>query len=99
YETRWLVELAKVYARSGKDAKLIDVLKDLAPTDADSLATRKKLAELLLKAGKFADAEKYARQALEIDVLDREAQKTLIEALRKQNKDKALKELQKVLGK
>jgi tetratricopeptide (TPR) repeat protein len=99
YEVRWLVELAKVYGRSGKNTELIGVLKDLAPTDADSLVVRKKLADLLLKAKNYPEAERYARQALEINVLDRDSQRVLTEALRKQNKDDALKELQQIFGK
>ncbi len=99
YDTKWLIQLAKVYVQSKNNDKLIDVLKELAPTDADDLAIRKRLAELLLKAGKPAEAERYAREALEIDVLDAEAQQALEEALRKQDKDDALKELRKVLGK
>src|SRR5262249_21151734 len=70
YESTWLVELSKVYNQTKEEAKLIDVLKDLAPTNADDLATRRKLAELLGKAGRQAEAERYAREALEIDVND-----------------------------
>src|SRR5262249_11698493 len=70
YESVWLVELAKVYNQLKDEAKLIDVLKDLAPTNADDLATRRKLAELLAKAGRDAEAERYAPEALEVHVTD-----------------------------
>jgi tetratricopeptide (TPR) repeat protein len=99
YDVRVLVNLGKAYAQAKKTDKHIEVLKKLVPTDADDLATRKRLAELLLKADKPDEAEQYARQALEIDVLDRDAQDILQQALRKQNKDAALRELQELLGK
>jgi tetratricopeptide (TPR) repeat protein len=99
YENIWLKLLAKSYLQFGQTDKLIDVLKALAPTDADDLATRRELADLLLKAGRHAEAEKWAREALEIDVLDPEAQETLEAALRGQNKDAELRELQQLLGK
>jgi tetratricopeptide (TPR) repeat protein len=98
YENAWLVQLAKAYTQSGAKDKLIETLKLLAPTDADNLDTRRELAQRLLKAGRFAEAEQYAWQALEIDVLDREAQEALQSALEAQKKDAELKELRKVLG-
>jgi tetratricopeptide (TPR) repeat protein len=99
YDAGVLVNLAKAYAQAKKSDKLIDVLKELVPTNPDDLATRKRLAEILLKAGRPAEAECYAREALEIDVLDKEAQEVLQEALHKQNKDAALKELRALLAK
>jgi tetratricopeptide (TPR) repeat protein len=99
HETRWLVQLARAYVQSNNNTKLIEVLKELAPTDADDLATRKKLATLLLEAGKSAEAERYAREALEIDVLDGTALHVLKEALRTQKKDEALRKFEKVFGK
>jgi tetratricopeptide (TPR) repeat protein len=98
YENMWLVGLSKIYNQVKDDAKLVGVLKDLAPTDADDLATRRKLAELLSKEGQHAEAERYARQALEIDVNDREARRILLESLQAQNKDRELRELRKLLG-
>jgi tetratricopeptide (TPR) repeat protein len=97
YENYWLVQLARCYRQNGDTDKLIETLKRLAPTDADDLDTRRELAQRLLKAGRSAEAEKYARQALEIDVLDREAQDALLEALRAQNKDDELKQMRKLL--
>jgi tetratricopeptide (TPR) repeat protein len=98
YESDWLKRLAKAYLQAGNKDKLIATLEQLAPTDADDLDTRRELAQRLLKAGKLADAERYARQALEIDVLDRESQQALLGALRRQNKDEELKDVQKLLG-
>lgn len=98
YEDTWLVELAKVYGQTKDDEKLIGVLKDLAPKDADALEVRRKLAQLLSQAGRHAEAERYARQALEIDVLDRDAQRILLAALEAQNKTNELKQVRKMLG-
>jgi len=95
----WLIGLARIYKQSEDQDKLIEVLKALVPTDADDLPTRRELAKMLLKAGKAAEAERYAWQALEIDVLDRVAQETLENALMSQNKEKELKELQQLLEK
>jgi len=98
YEDTWVKLLAKCYTQSGETEKLIDALKLLAPTDADDVDARRELAQLLLKAGRLAEAERYAREALEIDVLDREAQETLESALRAQHKEAELKELRRLLG-
>src|SRR5262249_19576430 len=84
YDHDVLVNLARAYAQTKKTDKLIEVLKELVPSDPDDLATRKRLAEYLLKADRAKEAERYAREALEIDVLDRDAQEILQEALHKQ---------------
>jgi tetratricopeptide (TPR) repeat protein len=94
----WLIRLAQVYGKSENNTERIKVLKKLAPKDPDSLEIRKTLARLLLKAGEWKQAEQYAREALEIDVLDRQAQKALKDALRKQDKADALKKLEQILG-
>jgi tetratricopeptide (TPR) repeat protein len=86
YERKWLTELARVHGQAGAKDKHIAVLMDLVPMDADDLGARKQLARMLLDAGRFAEAERYARQALEIDVLDLEAQRALGDALLGQKK-------------
>ncbi|HEV3256806.1 MAG TPA: tetratricopeptide repeat protein [Gemmataceae bacterium] len=86
YESKWLTELAKVYVHSGDKDKQIKVLKELVPTDADDLDSRKRLARLLEDTGRHAEAEQYARQGLEIDVLDVGVQKVLGDALLGQKK-------------
>jgi hypothetical protein len=53
---------------------------------------------LLLKKGHHAEDERFARQALEIDVNDRDSQQTLEAALKGQNKEKELSELRQMLG-
>ena len=98
YESKWLVDLARVYTLSGNQAKRIDVLLKLAPTDADDLAGRKQLAQLLLDAGRHAEAEQMARQALEIGVRDAEAHDALFKALEAQKKTVELEKMRKLLG-
>lgn len=86
YESKWLVELARVYAQMGDRTRQIGALKKLVPNDADDLDLRKRVAKMLLEATQPAEAEKYARQALEIDVVDVAAQTMLADALLGQNK-------------
>ena len=69
------------------------------PTDADDLDSRRLLAQLLAKAGRHAEAERYAREALEIDVLETTAQQTLEAALRAQSKNAEADELLRLLQK
>jgi len=99
YDNAWLIELSKVYRATNNSEKLIGVLIDLAPTDADDLESRRLLAQLLAKAGRHAEAERFAREALEIDALDSIAQRTLEAALRAQNKNAEAEELTKLLQK
>jgi tetratricopeptide (TPR) repeat protein len=97
YDNYWLAQLIRCYKQNGDKARLIATLKLYAPTDADDLASRRALAQLLLKEKDYAAAEKYAREALEIEVLDVDAQDVLLEALKAQNKQKELKKWQELL--
>jgi tetratricopeptide (TPR) repeat protein len=98
-DSNWLKELARVHNQSGQKPKLIAVLRELAPADADDLEVPRKLAGLLLDAGQPADAERYARQALEVDLLDGPSQDALLKALADQKKDAEAERLRKLLGK
>ena len=69
-----------------KDAELISVLREMAGRDPDDLAARVKLARLHAK-DKPAEAERFARDALFIDVMNEEARELLLESLRAQKKD------------
>lgn len=95
--TDWLIELAKIYRKGDDKAKRISVIKDLIAIDPDEFDMRKLLAQLQLDAGQFADAEKTARDALEIDVSDEEVQDTLLKALKSQKKDDEAARLKKLL--
>lgn len=98
-EPSWLTELVRVYDQTGETSKQIDVLKALALTNADQLDVRKKVAKLLVAANRFAEAESYARQAMEIDVLDEDAQQLLTTALDKQDKRDQANRLRTLLQK
>jgi hypothetical protein len=54
---------------------------------------------MLLEAGNFADAEKFGRQALEIKIVDAEAQDLVLKALAGQKKEAEAEKLRKLLGK
>ncbi len=85
-DSKWLVELARVYNQSGDRDSQINILRQLVPTDADDLDNRRRLAQLLVEAERYTEAERYAREALEIDVLDMTAQQALGDALLAQHK-------------
>lgn len=85
-DSKWLVELARVYNQSGDHDSQINILRQLVPTDADDLDNRRHLAQLLVEAERYTEAERYAREALEIDVLDMTAQQALGDALLAQRK-------------
>jgi tetratricopeptide (TPR) repeat protein len=97
YETRWLNELARVYSAAGNQERHIKVLEQLVLTDADDYAQRKRLARMLMEAKRFSEAEKYARQVLEIDIRDAEARDMLEQALVAQDKTEAAADLRKAL--
>jgi tetratricopeptide (TPR) repeat protein len=97
YDSKWLVELAKAWALAGKKDQQIEALKKLVPTDADELETRERLARLLLEAGRAAEAEKYARECLEIDIRSDDGREVLFKALAEQKKDAEAARLRKLL--
>ncbi len=98
-DPEWLQQLARVYAQLGDKEKQIGVLKDLVPTDADDYEHRARLGRLLLETDKPAEAEKYARQALEIDIRNKEARDLLYKALNAQKKDAEADRVKKLLEK
>jgi hypothetical protein len=98
FEPDWLKELARVYAQKDDKAKLISVLKDLVPGDPDDLGLRMKLVGLLLDNGDAAEAEKYAREVMEINVRGKEGQELLLKTLEAQKKDAEAKKLRQLFG-
>ena len=99
FDTSWLMQLARVYTQKEDKTKLIDVLKELVPGDADELEQRLRLAQLLLESDKPAEAETYARQAMEIDVRNKEGREILLKALAAQKKDAEAEKLRAIFGK
>jgi cytochrome c-type biogenesis protein CcmH/NrfG len=98
HEMSYLGLLAKAYLKTEDQEKLADVYRELAKVDYDDPVPRRRLARQAQDAGKHADAERYAKMALEIDVLDTTAQDVLLEALRAQGKDQEEKELRGIFG-
>ena len=98
YDSEWLTQLARVYARDEQRDKQVEVLEELVKGDADDLEARKRLARLLASKDPAA-SEKYAREALEIDVTDKEARQALYKALEAQKKDAEVTRLKKLLEK
>jgi tetratricopeptide (TPR) repeat protein len=94
----WLEQLSRLYKMSGDKEKRISVLKELTAHDPDELEGRVALAREALDAGKPADAERFAKDALQIDVMNEEARKVLIEALKGQSKTAEVEKLLKRFG-
>jgi tetratricopeptide (TPR) repeat protein len=93
-ETEILDALAKLYAATKSDRQA-EVLADLAARLPDNLAVRLQLAKLHAAAGRHTDAERWAREALFVDVSDAEAKGVLIAALKVQKKDAELEKIEK----
>lgn len=91
----WLEQLARVYKATEETDKLISVLKELIAQDPDELDGRVRLARVSLEANKPEEAEKFARDALHIDVGSEDARKALLEALKAQGKTAEIETLQK----
>lgn len=79
----WLKGLAAAYLKSGDTARLRTVLERIAVTDADDATVRLKLAKMSLDEKNYEEAVKYARMALQVDVLDPETHRVLGEAYSK----------------
>ncbi|HET6575632.1 MAG TPA: tetratricopeptide repeat protein [Fimbriiglobus sp.] len=97
-EGDWLEQLARLYKTTGETEKLLGVLQELVIQDPDELDGRVRLARVSLEAGKAADAERFAMDALRIDVANEDARKALIEALKGQNKTTEVEKLLKRFG-
>jgi len=85
-EADWNEQLVRIYKMTDQPEKLLPLLKEVVGHDPDDLDARLKLAKAAQEAGRFAEAEAYARDALYIDVTNTEAKDSLLEALKGQNK-------------
>ncbi|HVK17323.1 MAG TPA: tetratricopeptide repeat protein [Fimbriiglobus sp.] len=94
----WLEQLARLYKMTEETDKLLGVLQELVAHDPDELDGRVRLARVSLEAGKPADAERFAKDALRIDVHNEDARKALIESLKGQNKTTEVEKLLKRFG-
>gem|GEM_PF-312032 len=91
----WLSMLVKVYGVANKSERLAGVLAEQTLMTPDDLALQIRLAKLYTNAGKHADAERTARAALYIDLMNAEAKELLLTALAAQKKDKEVEAIRK----
>jgi tetratricopeptide (TPR) repeat protein len=98
FEPSWLGQLAKVYLKTENKEKMIELFQEVAKTEPDDLLVRSKLAKHFLDANNLPEAERYGRMGLEIDVLDRDCQTYLLQALEGQGKNAEAKELREIFG-
>ncbi len=73
----WLKGLAASLRKAGDNARLKPVLERLVIIDGDDAAPRRMLARMALDQDEFAEAVRYARLALQIDVLNVETHRIL----------------------
>ncbi|HEY1188472.1 MAG TPA: tetratricopeptide repeat protein [Gemmata sp.] len=94
-EADWLEQLARVYDLAKKPELLAGVLSEMTVANPDDIQLCLRLAKLHANANRHPDAERAARRALHIDVLNAEAKELLFAALLAQKKDKELEALRK----
>ncbi len=94
----WSEQLVRIYKASDNTEKLIEVMTELLNTDPDELDGRVQLAKISLEAERFPDAERIAKDALQIDVTNRDARTVLMDALKAQKKDAEIEKLRKRYG-
>ncbi len=85
----------RLYQKTNDNAKLAPYLEEIVGYDPDDLDSRLRLAKIRTEAGKHAEAEWFARDALFIDVLNEEARKLLLDALRAQGKEAEAAKIEK----
>jgi tetratricopeptide (TPR) repeat protein len=79
-EANWLAGLAVAYRESGQRDKLAEVLARRAEGDSDDLSIRLELARLDQDRNDFESAERWALDAIHIDVMNAEAHAILARA-------------------
>jgi cellulose synthase operon protein C len=98
HDTYWVKELVDLYVKTEAKDKLIEVFEDVVKLDPDGILPRRTLAKHYLKMGKNAEAEKFARMGLEIDVTDAECQRVILEALAALNRQDDADRLRRIFG-
>lgn len=76
----WLKGLAQAHSKAFEYEKLKPVLERLVVADGDNAAVRKQLAQMALENEDWADALRYAKLALYIDVLDVDTHKIMAQS-------------------
>jgi tetratricopeptide (TPR) repeat protein len=85
-QDQWIKALARVHLLSGDEQQLEEALKKLAEMDADDVTIRKKLAQMARSRQEWAEAERWARGSLHVDVMDPDSHEMLADALAAQAK-------------
>ena len=98
HDPGWLKLLGDLYVKTKQADKLLEVAEEVAKIDPDEITSRRALAKSFFEKGNNAEAEKYARMALEIDVLDSVCQQILLDALTAQNKMDEADRLKKIFA-
>ncbi|MSU79809.1 MAG: tetratricopeptide repeat protein [Gemmataceae bacterium] len=98
HDPNWIKALAKIYVQTEQKEKLLEIFEEVARIDPDDFEARKLLAQHYGDKGNHAEAEKYARLALEVDVTDGAVQSVLLDALTAQNKNADAARWRKLLG-
>lgn len=80
-EADWHGQLVRLYAETNETDKLLDILREVVSGDPDELIGRMKLARAAMAAGMHDVAERYAREAAQIDITNPDVQTLLIEVL------------------
>jgi tetratricopeptide (TPR) repeat protein len=97
-DLRLKAAVLRLYRKTNANDKLAPYLEEIVAYDPDDLDSRLRLAKLRTDAGKHAEAEYFARDALFIDVMNVEARKLLLDALRAQGKEAEAVKIEKRYG-
>ena len=77
----WLRSLARVYLAADEQQDLYTVLAELARRDVNDAGIRRQLARIAAGQKDFATAGRWAREVMEIDIMDAESHRLLGESL------------------
>jgi len=77
----WLNGLVQTYRDAEREEELADALRQLARRDPNDLQTRRELFKIALRRRDWPDVERWAGEALHVDVRDPAAHRALGEAL------------------
>jgi tetratricopeptide (TPR) repeat protein len=95
----WTGSLVRLYSETDQATNLLDVLREVVAGDPDELVGRMKLAREALKGKKFDVAEKFAREAIQIDVTNPDVQSLYVEILSAAGKTELADAMKKRFGK
>jgi tetratricopeptide (TPR) repeat protein len=94
----WAGQLTRLYTETDQTGKLLAILEEVVAGDPDELVGRMKLAKAALAGKKFEMAEKYAREAMQIDLTNPDVQTLYLATLTAAGKNDKAAEIRKRLG-